>query len=128
MASGLITQALDGLTTAKGAAMAGVAILGLAGLLHVARTDTAPASARLAAPAASQLVKAAAAVDPSGSFTPAQVGALQAIIKDYLISNPEVMVEITKEIEKRQQLATIAEDTQAANAPPKLARRSRTRK
>ena len=37
-------------------------------------------------------------------------------------------LEVASEIEKRQQLATIAEDTQAANAPPKLARRSRTRK
>ena len=37
-------------------------------------------------------------------------------------------LEMANEIEKRQQLATILEDKQAANAPPKLARRSRPRK
>ncbi len=37
-------------------------------------------------------------------------------------------LEMAGEIEKRQQLAALAEETPAANAPPKLARRSRTRK
>jgi len=37
-------------------------------------------------------------------------------------------LEMANEIDKRQQLATILEDKQAANAPPKLARRSRPRK
>ena len=103
MATGLITQALDGLTTKKGAGLAGVAILGLAALFGIARSDPAATQASgpksfIAAPA--ELAKPV--VDLSGTFSPAQVTALQHIIKDYLITNPDVMVEITKEIEKRQ--------------------------
>jgi protein-disulfide isomerase len=39
------------------------------------------------------------------SFTPAQRGEIEAIIKDYLIKNPEVMTEVMQEIEKRQAIA-----------------------
>ena len=106
MATGSITSALDALTTKKGAAIAGVAILGLAGLFQIGRHDTAAMPGQ--APRV-QLAEARLVADPTGSFTPQQVSALQGIIKDYLISNPDVMVEITKEIEKRQQVLQAAE-------------------
>ena len=106
MATGSITSALNALTTKKGAAIAGVAILGLAGLFQIGRHDTAAMPGQ--APRV-QLAEARLVADPTGSFTPQQVSALQGIIKDYLISNPDVMVEITKEIEKRQQVLQAAE-------------------
>ena len=106
MVTGSITSALDALTTKKGAAIAGVAILGLAGLFQIGRHDTAAMPGQ--APRV-QLAEARLVADPTGSFTPQQVSALQGIIKDYLISNPDVMVEITKEIEKRQQVLQAAE-------------------
>ena len=107
MATGLITQALDSLTTRKGAGLAGVAILGFAALFHIARTDSAAMPPRQVLAAASEAAKPV--VDASGSFTPAQVAALQHIIKDYLIAHPEVMIEVTKEIEKHQQAQQAAE-------------------
>ena len=38
-----------------------------------------------------------------GNFNPEQVKAIQALVKDYLTKNPELMVEVSKELEKRQQ-------------------------
>jgi protein-disulfide isomerase len=39
------------------------------------------------------------------SFTPAQRGEIEAILKDYLLKNPEVLQEVMGELEKRQALA-----------------------
>ena len=106
MARGLLMQTLDGLTTGKGAAIAGAGILALATLFNVARTDRAVPLSAAAGPRPVLAVAdtAAPVVDSTGTFSPGQVAALQSIIKNYLISNPDVMVEITREIEKRQQV------------------------
>ncbi len=40
---------------------------------------------------------------PAGAFTPEQRTAIEAIIKDYLISNPEVMLEIQTALESRME-------------------------
>jgi protein-disulfide isomerase len=39
------------------------------------------------------------------SFTPAQRGEIEGIIKDYLLKNPEILQEVMSELEKRQTLA-----------------------
>jgi protein-disulfide isomerase len=39
------------------------------------------------------------------SFTPAQRGEIEAIVKDYLLKNPELLQEVMGELEKRQALA-----------------------
>ena len=39
------------------------------------------------------------------SFTPAQRTEIEAIIKDYLIKNPEIMQDVLQELEKRQTMA-----------------------
>jgi protein-disulfide isomerase len=39
------------------------------------------------------------------SFTPAQRGEIETIIKDYLLKNPELLQEVMAELEKRQALA-----------------------
>ena len=109
MAIGMIVQALDALTSKKGAAIAGLAILGVATLFQVGRSDGGPNGTGFKPVLAAASEPAKPAVDPSGAFTPTQVSALHNIIKEYLISNPEVMVEITKEIEKRQQAQQAAE-------------------
>jgi protein-disulfide isomerase len=46
-------------------------------------------------------------------FTPAQRAEIEAIIKDYLVKNPEVMHEVMQELEKRQ---TLAETEKAKSA------------
>lgn len=50
---------------------------------------------------------------PAQSFSPAQRGEIEAIIKDYLVKNPEVLEEAMRELEKRQ---TMAEAEKAQNA------------
>jgi protein-disulfide isomerase len=40
-------------------------------------------------------------------FTPAQRGEIEAIVKDYLLKNPEVMQEVMQELEKRQAVAEV---------------------
>lgn len=44
-----------------------------------------------------------------GTFSPAQKQAIEKIVKDYLTSNPEVLLEATKELEKRQAAQQAAE-------------------
>jgi protein-disulfide isomerase len=39
------------------------------------------------------------------SFTPAQRGEIEAILKEYLLKNPEILQEVMSELEKRQALA-----------------------
>ena len=105
MANGILSSAVDALTTRRGATIAGVAILAAAALFGIPGRDRGPAGVRPAVAAEA----AKPAVDPTGAFTPAQVAALQSIIKDYLIANPEVMIEVTREIEKRQKAQEAAE-------------------
>ncbi len=84
----------------QGAAIAAVIVVAATALIASAvgeRTPTPPvadqrlAQAAIAAPAAT--VK---------SFTGAQRAEIEAIIKDYLLAHPEVMMEVSKELEKRQ--------------------------
>ena len=42
-------------------------------------------------------------------ISPQQTKAIQQIVKDYLIQNPDVLVEVSKEIEKRQQAHQVVE-------------------
>ena len=109
MAGDVISKALTAITTGKGAVVASTAVIGLALLLGIAGNDGRVSQVR---PAATQVMAQGApalADDKSGTFSPAQVKALQGIIKDYLINNPEVMVEVTKELERRQAAQQAAE-------------------
>jgi protein-disulfide isomerase len=47
----------------------------------------------------------AAAPAQAQSFSPAQRGEIEKIIKDYLLAHPEVLQEVMAELEKKQQLA-----------------------
>jgi protein-disulfide isomerase len=81
MALGMANKVLAALASKQRAALAAVLLLAAA------------------IPAA--IVVAQAPAEPA-PFTPAQRQAIEAIIKDYLLKNPEVMIEVTREIEKRQ--------------------------
>jgi protein-disulfide isomerase len=90
-------------TVAKGTPVAPVQV--------AATTATATTAAPLAAapaPTSAPAVKAApsvaaAAVPASASsFSPAQRTEIEGMIKSYLINNPDVLVDVTKELEKRQ--------------------------
>ena len=97
MADGAVASALRALTTGKGAIMSGVAAFALVGLLNIGKASHGSSVA-----VSSVQAQTAAVTDKSGAFTPDQVKSLQAIIKDYLITNPEIMVEVTKELERKQ--------------------------
>ena len=45
----------------------------------------------------------------TAAFTADQTQAIEQIVKDYLLKNPEILVEVSKELEKRQNLAQAAE-------------------
>ena len=79
------TRYLDTLTTRKGA-LGGAAALVALGL--AATVGSAPAVSTDGAKA--------------GAFNPDQTKAIEQIVKDYLLKNPEILIEVGKELEKRQ--------------------------
>jgi protein-disulfide isomerase len=98
-----VSRILAALTTKEGAVIATPLILGLAGILTLASGPapaTQPARPLQLAQAATPAPEAPAA-GPS-SFSPAQRAEIEGMIKNYLMSHPEVMVEVSKELEKRQ--------------------------
>jgi protein-disulfide isomerase len=93
------------LAASKAVVLGGMAAIGLASLLTIGADRNATGSAVIGStPAIAQA--AAPAPAPSApiqsSFSPDQVKALHAIIKDYLISNPEIMIDVTRELERKQ--------------------------
>ena len=114
MADGRSTGALTALGNGKGAVLAGVAVLASVWLLHIAGRDSKSRSASLASmaamaqetgatsPIATGTVPAAPATDKTGTFSPDQVKAMQAIIKDYLMANPEILRDVSQELERKQ--------------------------
>lgn len=115
MAEGSIAGALRALTTGKGAVLGGVAAFAVVSLLNIGAdhggngsplisASPAMAQAPVQAPVQAQ-VQAQPPIpmtDRSGAFTPSQVQALHGIIKDYLVANPEIIVEVSKELERKQ--------------------------
>ncbi len=95
-----ISRLLAALTTKEGAVIATPFVLALAGVLTL---FAAPAPAtQPSAPV--RLAQAAAPAAPAGpsAFSDAQRAEIEGIIKNYLLNHPEVMVEVSKELEKRQ--------------------------
>jgi protein-disulfide isomerase len=96
-----IAQTIDWLKTKTGAGVAGATVFLAALLLAIGYSSgpwTAAEPGKPAAPAADVLKSAEAA-----GLTPAQVEAVRNIIKDYLVNNPDILVEVSKELETRQQ-------------------------
>ena len=103
MARGTVSALIEMLKTPKGAALAAVAAVSVVALVGIGRSGRAvePAGGGWSSMAAvAQTAKPAA--DPAKVFSPEQINALHQVIKDYLLQNPEVMVEVSKELERRQ--------------------------
>jgi protein-disulfide isomerase len=110
MANNLLDKAVGALTGAKGATLTGAAILSVATLLAIGRAGPAPATAIDPAGAPGQQTSGAApALVRGGSFTAAQSQEIQQIVRDYLVKNPDVLVEVSRELEQRQQVAQAVE-------------------
>ena len=120
------TTLLASLTTPRGAMIAVPALLGAALVFSIAGSNDLPAAkvagatssgeqlppktARIAkpepVPASNSAVKLAAATtkkaSPDQLFTAEQRKEIGAIVREYLIANPEVLVEVTQELERRR--------------------------
>jgi protein-disulfide isomerase len=97
-----VSRILAALTTKEGAVIAAPLILGLAGILTLF-SGPAPATQPAAPVQLAQAATPAPAVAPAeSSFSPAQRAEIEGMIKNYLMTHPEVMVEVSKELEKRQ--------------------------
>ncbi|MEQ1616231.1 MAG: DsbA family protein [Hyphomicrobiaceae bacterium] len=103
MTTSRLSHLFASLTTRQGAVIAAPLVLGLAGVLTL---FSGPAPATEPRPLV-RLAQAAAPAAPAtpatpSTFSPAQRAEIEGIIKSYLIAHPEVMIEISKELEKRQ--------------------------
>jgi protein-disulfide isomerase len=101
MKTSIVSRILAVLTTKEGAVIAAPLVLGLAGVLTL---SSAPAPAT---PPAAPVILAQASPAPAlpagaSSFSAAQRAEIEGIIKTYLLAHPEVMMEVSKELEKRQ--------------------------
>ncbi len=97
-----IEQAMGWLKTRNGTGLAGAAVFLVALLLAIAYSTWPDNSSRADAPAATSadVLKSAEAA----GLSPAQIEAVRGIIKDYLVNNPEILVEVSRELEARQQV------------------------
>jgi len=98
----VIARSADWLRNKNAAGLAAAAVFLAALLLAVGYSlqfDRAAEPGRPAAPAAQVLKTAEAA-----GLTPAQVEAVRDIVKDYLMNNPDILIEVSRELEARQQL------------------------
>jgi protein-disulfide isomerase len=122
----IVSRALAALPTQKGVMVAAPLLAGLAAVLllvsrpaqvtavaptaptvpaaavKVAQAATAPAPVTAAPATVVAPVVTAAAPAAASSFSPAQRTEIEGLIKSYLINNPDVLIEVTKELEKRQ--------------------------
>ena len=98
-----LASLLAPLASNKGAALLAPAILLLGATLAVGQTaaPTPPMQLAQAAPPAQTAPPAEATPAPAGAFTPAQRQELQAIIKDILLNNPEVLLEAQNALEAK---------------------------
>lgn len=95
MALRSLTRLLDGLISSRTAALCTVAALAVVSLADTGRQDP----VRAQAPATAEATPPGAV----GSFSVEQVQSIREIVRSYLIEHPEVMVEVSRELEKKQQ-------------------------
>jgi protein-disulfide isomerase len=94
-----------GTLTTRAGAIGGTAALMVLGLVASAGSQT-------VAPATGSMAEATAAQPPAEVaqvFSAEQRKAIEAIVKDYLLKHPEILVEVSKELEKRQSAEQAAE-------------------
>jgi protein-disulfide isomerase len=96
--SDLLSKALTALTTRKGAMIAAPLAVAVAGLIAIGGKNAGLVDAgKVAAPS-----PVAAATAASTAFSSDQRQAIEAIVKDVLVRNPEILVAASQELEKRQ--------------------------
>ena len=105
MTQNYVANVLDGLTSKKGAMLLVPAILLVGAALAIGKNSGQPAAAKPAGEAVAILTSPATAQEKASgsaaSFSDGQRKAIEAIIKDYLLANPEVMLEVNNVLEAK---------------------------
>ena len=102
MADGILRSALGALTSPKGFVFAGVAALSMVSLLSIAERGPAASGSSAGSIAVhAQTAPAASPAKPS-SFSSDQIKELHGIIRDYLMTNPELLAEVSQALERKQ--------------------------
>jgi protein-disulfide isomerase len=115
MSSASLSGLVAALMTKKGAAVGALAALAAAGALLTLGSQspsTPSATAQLNPGGSAQPAPSPPLIslsDETSPFTPQQKQTIEKIVRDYLIQNPELMMEVSKELEKRQTLLQAAE-------------------
>lgn len=94
------------LTTRKGASVAAAALLAVGAIGAIAAADRPTAvSTGFVTSAVAQAAsgQSQTPVDVSKSFSPEQRRAIEQVVREYLLSHPELLMEVSKELEARQQ-------------------------
>ena len=113
-APSLLSALMDTLTTSKGAVLGAPAVLALGALLSLGNGSPAPAQTVATKPAAQQqpiILAQATVTPPASTAAPSAVGpfsgdqrqAIEKIIKDYLMNNPEVLMEAQQAYEAKME-------------------------
>lgn len=108
MSAKRVIRIMDALTTRKGAAAA-AAVLMAAGFTAWAGAPAQSTGATLQLAQANGGEKGTAQSSESGPFSAEQKQSIERIVKDYLIRNPEILIEVGRELEKRQAMQQAAE-------------------
>jgi len=95
-----LEQLLGALTSPRIALLAAPLVIGASVLLAIATGPTDPASAKSEAKSAPKTAAAPAKV--ANGFSAEQEQAIGEIVRKYLLAHPEVLVEVSHELEKRQ--------------------------
>jgi protein-disulfide isomerase len=103
MKQSYLASVLDGVTSKKGAMLLVPAILLVGAALAIGKNSGQPAATKPAGEAIAILTSTAKAQDKAGdaAFSDSQRKAIEAIIKDYLLANPEVMLEVNNVLEAK---------------------------
>jgi protein-disulfide isomerase len=115
MSSASLSGLVAALMTKKGAAVGTVAALAAAGALLTfgSQSPSTPSATAQLNPGGSAQPEPSPPLislsDETSPFTPQQKQTIEKIVRDYLIQNPELMMEVSKELEKRQTLLQAAE-------------------
>jgi protein-disulfide isomerase len=101
-----LASPLAALASKKGAALLAAAVLLLGATIAIGQNVAPPPPAQLAqaaAPTAAPSAPPTAVAAPSEAFTPAQRKEIEAIIKDVLLNNPEVLLEAQNALESKME-------------------------
>jgi len=94
-----LIKVIDVLTTRKGAVAGAVALLALGSAMALGSAPAVSTGANMVL----------AQADATSPFSADQKQAIERIVRDYLVNNPEVLLEVGRELEKRQAEMQVAE-------------------